>query len=70
MPSTRWLPPLTWPQMKEENALLPGTSARPADIFILSWTGGRDTALDVPVVYPLLTDTLINSITTAGHQKL
>ena len=52
---------------KEENALLPGTSARPADVFIPSWTGGRDTALDVTVVSPLLADRLDNSITTPGH---
>ena len=52
---------------KEENALLPGTSARPADVLIPHWTGGRDTALDVTVVSPLLTDRLDNSITTPGH---
>ena len=39
---------------KEENALLPGTNARPADVFIPNWTGGRDTALDVTVVSPML----------------
>ena len=40
---------------KEENALLPGTSARPADVLITNWMGGRDTALDVTVVVsPLL----------------
>ena len=52
---------------KEENALLPGTNARPADVFIPNWTGGRDTALDVTVVSPLLTDRVDNSITTPGH---
>jgi hypothetical protein len=52
---------------KEENALLPGTSARPADVLIPNWTGGRDTALDVTVVSPLLTDRVDNSITTPGH---
>ena len=52
---------------KEENALLPGTSARPADVLIPHWTGGRDTALDVTVVSPLLTDRLDNSITTPGY---
>ena len=52
---------------KEENALLPGTSARPADVFIPSWTGGRDTALDVTVVSPLLIERLDLSITTPGH---
>ena len=52
---------------KEENALLPGTSARPADVLIPSWTGGRDTALDVTVVSPLLTERVDLSITTPGH---
>ena len=52
---------------KEENALLPGTSARPADILIPHWTGGRDTALDVTVVSPLLIDRLDLSISAPGH---
>ena len=52
---------------KEENALLPGTSARPADVLIPHWSGGRDTALDVTVVSPLLTDRVDNSVTTPGH---
>ena len=52
---------------KEENALLPGTSARPADVFIPCWSGGRDTALDVTVVSPLLTDRVDLSATEPGH---
>jgi hypothetical protein len=52
---------------KEENALLPDTNARPADVLIPHWTEGRDTALDVTVVSPLLTDRLANSITTPSH---
>ena len=52
---------------KEENALLPGTSARPADVLIPSWTGGRDTALDVTVVSPLLTERVDLAITSPGH---
>ena len=52
---------------KEENALLPGTSARPADVLIPHWSGGRDTALDVTVVSPLLTDRVDQSVTTPGH---
>ena len=39
---------------KEENALLPDTNARPADVLIPHWTDGRDTALDVTVVSPYL----------------
>ena len=52
---------------KEESALLPGTNARPADVLIPHWTGGKDTALDVTVVSPLLADRLDSSITTPGH---
>ena len=39
--------------VREERALLPGTDARPADVLLPHWTGGRDTALDVTVVNPL-----------------
>ena len=35
--------------------------------FIPSWTGGRDTALDVTVVSPLLIERLDHSISTPGH---
>ena len=41
--------------------------ARPADVLIPHWTEGRDTALDVTVVSPLLTDRLANSVSTPGH---
>jgi hypothetical protein len=53
---------------KEENALFPGTSARPADVLIPNWTGGRDTALDVDCS-PLLTDRLDNSLVVAFNDK-
>ena len=39
--------------VREDRALLPGTEARPADILLPHWTGGRDTALDITVVNPL-----------------
>ena len=52
---------------KKENALLPGTSARPADVFIPYWSGGMDTALDVTVVSPLLSDRVDLSVTQPGH---
>ena len=38
---------------REIRGLLPGTDARPADIFLPSWDRGRDTALDVTVISPL-----------------
>ena len=39
--------------VREERALLPGVDARPADVLLLSWHQGHDTALDVTVVSPL-----------------
>ena len=37
---------------REDRALLLGVEARPADIYITLWQGGRDAALDVTVVSP------------------
>ena len=39
--------------VKEGRFLLPGQNARPADILIPGWSGGRDAALDVTIVSPL-----------------
>ena len=39
--------------VKEGRFLLPGRDARPADVLIPGWVGGRDAALDVTVVSPL-----------------
>ena len=52
---------------KEEQALLPGNNAKPADVLIPHWTGGRDTALDVVVSSPLLADRVARSADTPGH---
>ena len=46
--SKAWLHPA-----KEEQALLPGTHCRPADVFLPHWSSGRDTALDITVVSSL-----------------
>ena len=35
--------------VKEERHLLPGTAARPGDVFIRRWSDGKDAALDVTV---------------------
>jgi hypothetical protein len=35
---------------KEQSALLPGSQAKPVDVFILGWANGQDAALDVLVV--------------------
>ena len=38
---------------REFRGLIPGSSARPADIFLRNWERGRDAALDVTVISPL-----------------
>ena len=52
---------------REDRALLPGSDARPADVLIPNWSGGRDTALDVTVVNPLQRELVSRAATTAGH---
>ena len=52
---------------REYRAFIPGTEARPADVLIPNWTGGRDTALDVTVINPLQTALAARSATTPGH---
>ena len=38
---------------REIRGLLPGSAARPADVFLPAWDKGRDAALDVTVISPL-----------------
>ena len=38
---------------REFRGLIPGTAARPADIFLRNWDRGRDSALDVTVISPV-----------------
>ena len=38
---------------REFRGLIPGTAARPADVFLRSWDRGKDAALDVTVITPL-----------------
>ena len=45
--------------------LLPSSNARPADIYLPSWSCGSPAALDVTVISPL--STLVRSATTRGH---
>ena len=40
---------------REDRSLLPGTEARPTDVLIPNWTGGRDTALGMTAINPLQT---------------
>ena len=52
---------------KENRHLLPGSGRKPADIFLPYWTGGKDTAWDVTVVYPLQSSMVARAATTPGH---
>ena len=38
---------------REFRGLIPGTAARPADVFLRSWDQGKDAALDVTVITPM-----------------
>ena len=38
---------------REYRGLIPGSAARPADIFLRNWLRGRDAALDVTVISPM-----------------
>ena len=52
---------------REDRALIPGSNAKPADVLIPSWTGGKDTALDITVVNPLQVALVSRAATTPGH---
>ena len=43
---------------REERHLLPGTAARPGDVFIRRWADGKDAALDVTVTSSLASSNL------------
>ena len=48
-------------------SLIPGSQARPADIFLPSWDRGPSTALDVTVISTLQQLTLQGAAITLGH---
>ena len=52
---------------REERALIPGSDAKPADVLIPNWSGGKDTAMDITVVNPLQTAFVNGAATTPGH---
>ena len=45
---------------------MPGTDARPADLYIPAWTGGKDTALDITVINPLQVAMVQQALVTPG----
>ena len=52
---------------REDKALIPGSDARPADVLIPNWSGGKDTAMDITVVNPLQAAFINGAATTPGH---
>ena len=53
---------------RETQGLIPDRAgARPADVFIPRFAGGRDAALDVTVTHPLQQGHLAGAAATAGH---
>ena len=46
--------------------LIPGEDSRPADVLLLHWVGGKDAALDVIVVNPCQTTTVVGAATKLG----
>ena len=52
---------------REGRALIPGRQARPADIYLPSWSGGLDTALDITVINLLQQTLLDRSAANPGH---
>ena len=52
---------------KEVPSLVPGTSSRPADVYLPNWCRGRPAALDVTVISTLQSLTLAGAASTQGH---
>ena len=52
---------------KEVPALIPGTSSRPADVFLPIWKRGQPAALDVTVISTLQNLTVAGAASTQGH---
>ena len=53
--------------VKEERAVIPGSNARPADLLIPNWSGGKDAVMDVTVNNPLQLSLLERSADSPGH---
>ena len=52
---------------REAHALLPGSSRRPVDVYLLNWRGDRPAALNVLVISPMQQLTPIGAANTQGH---
>ena len=49
---------------KEASSLIPGSSSRPADILLPTWSQGRPAALDVHIISPLQQKTVAEAART------
>ena len=52
--------------VREEKSLLPGRAARPGDIFLRHWSGGKDCAWDVTVANSLAPSHVAGAAAEAG----
>ena len=52
---------------KEASALIPGSSSRPADVYLPVWSRGKPAARDVTVISPMQQLTMSGASVTAGH---
>ena len=52
---------------REVPSLIPGSSSRPADVFLPQWKRGQPAAIDVTVISTLQQLTVVGASTTKGH---
>ena len=52
---------------REFRGLIPGSAARPADVFLRNWNRGRDTALDVTVISPVQSAVIDREVQQPGY---
>ena len=52
---------------REYRGLIPGSAARPADIFLRNWVRGRDAALDLTVISPMQSALVDQEATNPGY---
>ena len=52
---------------KEAPSVIPGSSSRPADVYLPNWKRGQPAALDSHVISTMQQQTLVGASTTPGH---
>ena len=56
-----------WGPVKEKLFLFPGSSERPADIFIPNYSGGKNLFVDVAVTCPVQHKYVVDAAQTLGY---